>query len=170
MKTFAKILTVLLVVLVLGQVVMMFLPYFTFTPEVSLSNPDPVETDYSLQEYCWTKTAEMKKTFKKLIDDYNINDYAHSLVLTFLVGVASIVLNIIGGDWLVSQIATLAWSVLGLGCFATNGILEFGAQNLWIPTVSLILCGIGLAAQLARLVPYALDTIAKNKRKKELAV
>lgn len=170
MKTFAKILTIALVVLLLAQLVLMFLPYFTFTPVKTLSNPDPVESDYSLQEYCWTKTAELEKTFKALVDDYNINDYAHSLVLTFIVGAMAVVFNLINGNMLVSQGVTVLWGVLGISCFTTNGILEFGAKNLWIPTVSIIIIAVAMAVQAARLVPYVIFTIEKNKRKKALAV
>lgn len=170
MKTFAKILTIALVVLLLAQLVLMFLPYFTFTPVKSLSNPDPVETDYSLQDYCWTKTAELKKTFKSLIPKYDINDYAHSLVLTFVFGLAAVVFNLLNGNMLVTQGVTILWGVLGISCFATNEILAFGAMNLWIPTVSIIIIAVAMAVQAARLVPYVIFTIEKNKRKKTLAV
>ena len=170
MKTFAKILTIALVVLVLAQVVFMFLPFFHYTPEKTLMLPDPQPTDYSLQSYVWVKTQELEKTFKTLIDDYFVNDYAHGLALTFLVGLIAIGCNVFNGNMLLSQIASVLWGVLCVSTFATNPILEFGTKNTWLVPASLIIGIVGLVVAVARLIPYTVFTIEKNRRKKRLAV
>ena len=178
MKLLGKILTIALVVLVVAQLALMFLPYFRFTPAKTLYLPTPVETDYSLQDFAWTKIQEMEKTIKYDVaknelgvkaSDYTINPYAHPLVLTFIAGVLSLICALFFHGKLGAQIVNVLWGVFGVFNFATNQILHTSiVANEWIATVSLVLCIVGLLVAIGRAVIYTLTTIEETKRRRRI--
>ena len=106
MKNIIRFLGFAIVLLTLVQLVSMFMPYFDFSDMVkpTESKPNP-ETEFSLQEYIWIDTADSrsmggtvdmgKQFFRKLIDDYRINDHAEPLALTFLIGCVVVFLNML---------------------------------------------------------------------------
>lgn len=162
MKKTVNLLSILIIVMLLVQLVCMFLPYFNLTPIADRVNKNPVPTDYSIQQYCWTDCATMNKIFNKMIDDYDSNDYAISLVLTFVLGVISLgvialnlknVLTGIPGPVLrvLSHAFSILWVGIGLFCFLTNYILTLGVYPM-VWTASVIALGVGAAAVAARLV------------------
>lgn len=177
MKLLGKILTIALVVLVVAQLALMFLPYFRFTPAQTLDLPNPVETDYSLQDFTWTKIQEMEKTIKDVAKnelgvkskDYSINPYAHPLVLTFVTGILVLICSLFFYNKLGAQVVNVLWGVFGVFNFATNQILHTSiVANEWIATVSLVLCIVGLLVAIGRAVIYTITTIEETKRRRRI--
>ena len=95
MKNTLRVLGIAIILLLLAQIVVMFMPYFDFSDMVKPDRKGNIpESEFSLQEYCWMDTEDMGKNFfKELIEDYNVNDHAVSLVLTFVIGCVVVILN-----------------------------------------------------------------------------
>lgn len=97
MKNVIRILGVAIAFVLVAQLIVMFMPYFDFTElaKPTRKNPNP-QTIYTLQDYVWMDTENMdKQFFKKIIDDYNVNDNAEGLALTFAVGCIVVILNLL---------------------------------------------------------------------------
>lgn len=70
MKKGLLILTIAMIVLIIAQAVMLFIPYFELTPQPTRKEPNPVSTKYSIQNFTWTHTEEMIETImEKDVDD-----------------------------------------------------------------------------------------------------
>ena len=61
------VLAVVLVVVLLAQVAMMFLPSLTVTPKKSKVNPNPQPTDFSFMDYWWTATEDVSDGLVQII-------------------------------------------------------------------------------------------------------
>ena len=97
MKNVIRILGVAIALVLVAQLVVMFAPFFDFTElaKPTKKDPDP-QTSFTLQDYVWMQTETMdKQFFKKIIDDYSVNDNAEGLALTFVVGCIVVVLNLL---------------------------------------------------------------------------
>ena len=178
MKNVIRILGVVLVLLVLAQLVVMFLPYFDFADMVKPDRKGNIpESEFSLQEYCWMDTEDMGKNFfKKLIDDYNVNDHAVSLVLTFVIGCVVVLLNIMnfansfnkfvtfraGLIRVLAHAISAFWCYIAINAYLTSGVLQFGDQQLYMISLTLIYVATGFAA-LRLIVDVVTSIVSSNK-------
>jgi len=164
MKKPINVLSIAIIVLLAVQIVLMFMPYFTFTPKPSKKVPDPQPQNYSLQDYCWMDTEEMEQYFEDLIEDYYVNDHAVSLVLTFVFAAVGIILNALnfknsfnkyitfraGMINVFTHVGSIFWVYIALTAYFTSGVLQFGNQALY--TASLVVIFVTAVLVLARLV------------------
>lgn len=70
MKKGLLILTIAMIVLIVAQMAMLFVPYFELTPQPTRKEPNPVSTKYSIQNLVWTDT----ETMVKVIMDKDVDD------------------------------------------------------------------------------------------------
>lgn len=162
MKNTLRVLGVVIILLLLAQIAVMFLPYFDFSDMVEPDRKGNLpESEFSLQEYCWMDTEDMGKNFfKQLIDDYNVNDHAVSLVLTFAIGCVVVILNAMnlansynkfvtfraGLIRVLAHAISAFWCYIAINAYMTSGVLQFGNQQLYMVSLILIYVATGLIA------------------------
>ena len=178
MKNTIRVLGIALVLLLLAQLVVMFMPYFDFADMVKPTkrNPDP-KSVFTLQDYCWMETEDMGKNFfKELIDDYNVNDHAVSLALTFVIGCVVVLLNLMnfaksfntyitfqaGFINFVTHAVSALWCYVAINAYLTSGVLQFGDQQIYMISLTLIYVATALTA-LRLVVEVATAIISGNK-------
>lgn len=178
MKNTLRVLGIAVLLLVLFQLVVMFMPYFDFADMVKPDRKGNIpESEYSLQEYVWMDTEDMGKLFfKELIEDYNVNDHAVSLALTFLIGCVVVFLNILnfaksfntyvtfqaGFVNVVTHLLSAFWCYIAINAYLTSGVLRFGDQQLYMISLILIYVITGLVA-LRLIVNVISGIVASNK-------
>lgn len=168
MKKPANLLSIAVMVLVLLQVVLMFLPYWTLTAAPTKKVPDPQPQNYSLQSLCWTDTEDMGEIFEDTLaekdEEYVVNDNIVGLVLTFIAGCAVIVLgllnikNVLSGFHtasatlirVIGYVLPFIWAYFGVDAFFNSQVLGMGNQGIYMASVVLFFAGAAVA--LARLV------------------
>ena len=178
MKNTVRVLGIAIILLLLVQIVTMFMPYFNL-PEVikpTRKEPNP-QTVFSLQDYCWIHTEDMGKNFfKKNIEDYNVNDHAVSLVLTFVIGCIAVILNGMkfansfnkfvtfraGLINVVAHVVSGFWCYVAINAYLTSGVLQFGDQTLYMISLITIFVTTGIVA-LRLVVELTSSIIAGNK-------
>ena len=162
MKNTVRAMGIAIILLLLVQIVVMFLPYFSFPGEVKPTRKDPdPQTEFSLQDYCWMHTEDMGKNFfQKRIENYNVNDHAVSLVLTFVFACVCVVLNTMkfsnsfnkfvtfraGLINVVAHAISCFWGYVAINAYLTSGVLQFGDQNLYMISLITIFVTTGLIA------------------------
>ena len=162
MKTTVRVLGIAIVLLLLAQIFVMFMPYFDFSDMVKPTKRDPnPKAIFTLQDYCWMDTEDMGKDFfKELIEDYNVNDHAVSLVLTFAFACVCAVLNLMnfsnsfnkfvtfraGLIKVVTHIISVFWAYTAINAYLTSGVLQFGDQQLYKTSLILIFVASALIA------------------------
>lgn len=168
MKNLKRILSIVIIVIVVAQMGIMCLPYWNLTPIANrLINPNPVPTDYSIMQYCWTECREMNKifedSFKKNYDaDYDGNDYVIGLVLICVFGLLSLIFSIMKlvksysplkstGTTFFCNAFSLAWIGFGLYNVFTNFILTLGV-NPMAYTLLMVSAIVSAVVVVARLV------------------
>lgn len=178
MKNTIRALGIVIILLLLAQITVMFLPYFDFSDMVKPDRKGNIpESEFSLQEYCWMDTEDMGKNFfKELIEDYNVNDHVMGLVLTFVIGCVCVILNGInfsnsfnkfvtfraGLIKVVTHIANGLWGYIAINAYLTSGVLQFGDQTLYMTSLILIFVTTGLIA-LRLVLDLTSGIIAGNK-------
>ena len=178
MKNVIRILGIAIVLLLLAQIVVMFMPYFDFSDLVKPDRKGHIpESEFSLQEYCWMDTEDMGKDFfKDLIEDYNVNDHAVSLVLTFVIGCVVVILNVMnfansfnkfvtfraGFIRVLTHAISAFWCYIAINAYLTSGVLQFGDQQLYMLSLNLIYVATGLVA-LRLIVDLVTSIISSNK-------
>ena len=178
MKNTLRVLGIAILLLVLFQMVVMFMPYFDFADMVKPDRKGNIpESEYSLQEYVWMDTEDMGKLFfKELIEDYNVNDHAVSLALTFLIGCVVVLLNALnftksfntyvtfqaGFINVVTHLLSAFWCYIAINAYLTSGVLQFGDQQLYMISLSVIYVVTGLVA--LRLIVNVISAIAASNK------
>lgn len=159
MKKATNILTIVLVVLIVVQVGMMFLPYFNFQlPKVK----DETKTSYNMQEYIWIYCEEMTDYLEDVIDGYKINDYAIPLVGVNLFAIVAFLFNICSRKrGLFTQVFSIAWGVATPIFFLSCKILPYG--NTSIQTACVAISFVGLAVSVARACTWFIAWQQKRK-------
>ena len=144
MKKITNILTIVLVLLIVVQVGMMFLPYFNFQlPKVK----DESKTVYNMQEYIWVYCEEMTDYLEGVIDGYKINDYAMPLVGVNLFALVAFLFNIFSRKrGLFTQVFSLAWGVATPIFFLGCKILPYGNTSIQMACVAISFVGLAVAA------------------------
>lgn len=152
MKKTNEILSILIIVLVLAQAVLMFIPFFNFGG-----------TAYSIQDYVFAKTGEIGKYIdaNNVIADYKVNDYAPMLALTFLVSIVMLVSNVLSRRALFSHLSAVVWGVLAAIVYLTNGILKYGDPTVRLVHIIVIL--VAGVLSLVRLYPWICYRYLKKK-------
>lgn len=178
MKNTLRVLGIAIILVLLAQIVMMFMPYFDFADMVKPDRKGNIpESEFSLQEYCWMDTEDMGKSFfKKLIDDYNVNDHAVPLVLTFAIGCVVIILNAMNFANSFNKFVTFRaglirvlahgvscfWSYIAIDAFLNSGVLQFGDQQIYF--ISLVLIYVATALIAVRLVADLVSSIVAGNK------
>lgn len=168
MKNTLRVLGIAIILVLLAQIVIMFLPYFDFADMVkpTKKNPDP-KSQFTLQDYCWLETEDMGKNFfKELIEDYNVNDHAVSLVLTFVIGCIVVILNAMNFSNSFNKFVTFRagfvrvlahgfsafWCYIAIDAYLTSAVLTVPQANQQIYMISLTLIYVATALIALRLV------------------
>ena len=176
MKKFVNITTIFLVVLLLVQIGLMFMPFFEDRiPKPRLSNNfDPQPTDYSMMDYAFFQTEELnyifKTEFKTTFSDkkYSANNYVMGIVLAFALGAVALVSNIVSRRSIFTHLISVLWAVYAIPAFINDKIMTVGAQPIRIACI-VVSCLGGLIV-LAQLYPWFASRFLKNKFvKKEAA-
>lgn len=178
MKNTIRILGIAIILVLLAQIVMMFMPYFDFSDMVKPDRKGNIpESEFSLQEYCWIDTEDMGKSFfKNLIDEYNVNDHAVPLVLTFAIACVLVILNGMnfansfntyvtfraGFIKVITHLASAFWCYIAINAYLTAGVLQFGNQQLYM--ISLILIYVATALIALRLVVELVSSIVAGNK------
>ena len=178
MKNTLRVLGIAIILVLLAQIVVMFLPYFDFADMVEPDRKGNIpESEFSLQEYCWMDTEDMgKQFFKELIEDYNVNDHAVSLVLTFVIGCVVVILNAMnfansfnkfvtfraGLIRVIAHAVSAFWCYIAINAYLTSGVLQFGDQQLYMISLNLIYVATGLIA--LRLVVDLVSSISAGNK------
>ena len=164
MKKTINMLSIAIIVLILIQLIMMFVPTFTLTAAPTKKVPDPQPVDYSLMSLCFPNTEEMGKIFKTMVKDYDVNTNVVNHVLAFIFGVLTIAFNVMrfindaSGFETASatlirflmHVGTFAWAYFGVSAFMESQVMQFGSAI--IPTVSYIMFAAGAVVGAVRLV------------------
>ena len=178
MKNTIRVLGIVIILLVLAQIAVMFLPYFDFSDMVKPDRKGNIpQSVFSLQDYCWMDTEDMGKNFfKTLIDDYNVNDHAVSLVLTFAIGCVVVIINGMnfansfntyitfraGLIKVLAYIISAFWCYIAINAYLTSGVLQFGDQQLYMISLCVIYVVTGLVA--LRLIVNVISSIAASNK------
>ena len=178
MKNTIRVLGIAIILLVLVQLVAMFMPYFDFSDMVKPDRKGNIpQSQFTLQDYVWMQPEDMGKDFfKELIEDYNVNDHAVSLALTFVIGCVVVLLNAMnftnsfrtfvtfrtGMIKVITHIVSAFWCYIAINAYLTSGVLQFGDQQLYMISLCVIYVVTGLVA--VRLVAdVATSIVAGNK-------
>ena len=162
MKNVVRVMGIAIVLLLLAQIVLMFMPYFDFADMVKPTKRDPnPKAIFTLQDYCWMDTEDMGKNFfKELIEDYNVNDHAVPLVLTFAFACLGVIVNLInfknsfnkfvtfraGLMKVLAHALSIFWGYIAINAYLTSGVLKFGDQNLYNTSLYIIYAATALIA------------------------
>ena len=150
MKKTINMLSIAIIVLILVQLIMMFVPTFSLTAAPTKKVPDPQPVDYSLMSLCFPNTEEMGKIFKTMVEDYDVNTNVVNHVLAFIFGALTIAFNVMrfindaSGFETASatfvrflmHVGTFVWAYFGITAFVESQIMQFATPV--IPTVSYV--------------------------------
>ena len=180
MKNTLRVLGVAIILLLLVQIVVMFMPYFDFSDMVKPDRKGNIpQSQFTLQDYVWMETEDMGKNFfKELIEDYNVNDHAVSLALTFVVGCVVVILNAMnftnsfrtfitfrtGMIKVITHIISAFWCYIAIDAYLTSAVLTVPHANQQMYMISLNLIYVTTALVAVRLVADVVTSIvASNK-------
>lgn len=180
MKNTIRVLGIAIILLVLVQLVAMFMPYFDFSDMVKPDRKGNIpQSQFTLQDYVWMQPEDMGKDFfKELIEDYNVNDHAVSLALTFVIGCVVVLLNAMnftnsfrtfvtfrtGMIKVITHIVSAFWCYIAINAYLTSAVLTVpqADQQMYMISLNLIYVATGLVA--VRLVAdVATSIVAGNK-------
>lgn len=178
MKKAITIMSVVIIVLMIAQLALMFLPYFHMTFIKSVSNKNPQPADYSLVDLTWVHTEQMCKVFKADNKDFAVNINVVDWVLVFIFSCITVVIHFVKFANDKSKYETTSAAVcrfvthvgpfvVAYYCYhaiATSQILHLG--NAWIANTSMILLGASAALAAVR---YVLAFLLKHPIKKKVA-
>lgn len=184
MKKTVRVLGIAIILLLLVQIVLMFMPYFDFTAEVKPDRKGNMPKGvFSLQDYCWIDTEDMGKDFfDDRIEDYNVNDHAVPLVLTFVIGCVVVILNVMnfatsfntyitfraGLITVLTHAISGFWCYIAINAYLTSGVLQFGNQQLYM--ASLITIFVATAVIALRLVVQVVASLVKSSKARKARI
>ena len=176
MRTIVNITTILLVVLLIAQIALLFMPYFEDRVlKKSKQNPDPQPTDFSMMDYAFFKTEELEYVFKpetkELLDGekYTPNPFVMEIVWAFALGAVALVANIVSKRGFFNQIVSVLWAVMAIPGFLTGTVFTFPNTVQWVHTACIIVSILGGVTVLVRLYPWFADRFLQKKFLKEEA-
>lgn len=145
-ENLVKYISFALAVLILGLLVMQFLPFWTTEKET-----------VSINGYLWmpNEHKSVTKLFKAELDDKKFDPIKIVLwpVLTLLLGVAGIVLCILKRGELLPCLMTLLCGVTGVLTYFTNPVYQMGANWTIHVVVACVVLVAGVAASVITLLP-----------------
>lgn len=160
MKKINTILGFAIAVLLLVQMAVLFLPYFTVG-----------DNTYSIQNAVWDKVPEVNKAF---VDEANaplsedddpieipVNTYGPMLGLTFLMSIATLISLLASRKAIFPAVFSVAWGGVATYTYLTTDILTTG--NATLRLVHIILIVIADVLILARLYPWFCVRFRKKK-------
>lgn len=181
MKKTVNALGIVIILLLLLQIVVMFMPYFDFTARVEPDRKGNMPKGvFSLQDYCWMDTEDMGKNFfKKDIENYNVNDEAVPLVLTFAIACVAVILNVMnfansfntyitfraGLITVLTHIISGFWCYIAINAYLTSQVLPLGDQQLYMVSLITIFAATALIA-LRLVVQVTAGIVKSNKARK----
>ena len=181
MKNTIRVLGIAIILLVLVQLVAMFMPYFDFSDMVKPDRKGNIpQSVFSLQDYCWMDTEDMGKSFfKNLIEDYNVNDHAVPLVLTFAFACLGVIVNLLnfknsfntfvtfraGLIKVIAHVLSGFWGYVAINAYLNSGVLQFGNQTLYMASLNIIFVTTALIA-LRLIVEIVFGLVSSNKARK----
>ena len=159
MKKLNNILAIAIMVLLLAQMVVLFLPYFTVGG-----------TTYSLQNAVWDKVEEVNKALVKEANaplskdddpiEVPVNDYGPLLGLTFLMSLATIISIVASRKAIFPAVFSVAWAGVATYSYLTVDLLN---RNANLRMVHILLIAIADLLILARLYPWFTVRFPKKK-------
>ena len=177
MQKIVNITTIVLVVLLVLQVALLFMPFFEDrVPKKNYFNPDPQPTDYSMMDYAFFKTEEMEYFFKpetKAVfcdKKYIPNNYCMGIVYVFALGAIAAVANVVSKKSIFTQIVSVIWAILALPAFF-GPIFTLANTAQWVRWAEFGISVVGTLLVLGRLYPWFAGRFLKNKfiKKEEAA-
>ena len=164
------ILCILIVLVFIGQIFMMFQPYFTYLPKVTLYEQSQgvvaVEQDYNLMQFVWTEWAESSSMDTFLIEGLKkadlisagsaskeadqLGELSNSLVLGLVgitvLGAVMAIMTIFTRKSLIHYCFSLGWAISGLiTVFGDNYVLQNMANEVGSGTVLPVLTYLSIA-------------------------
>ena len=156
-KKLTNILTVVILVLIVAQFALTFLPYFE-----NMEIRKVEQTTFSLEEYMWVYCEEFTETLEKTIDGYTVNEYCIPLVGVFLFALVALLFNIFSQKrGLFTQVFTVVWGLATPFLWMNCPILAYG--NTTIQTVEIIISVVGLVVSVVRMVTWLIAWQQKRK-------
>lgn len=150
MKKINNILGYAILALILVQMVILFLPYFTVGGNT-----------YSIQNAVWDKVAEVNKL---LVEEANaplseddvpikvpVNGYGPMLGLTFLMSLVTVIGMIVSRKATFPTVFSVAWAGVALYTYLTTDLLS---RNATLRLVHIVLIAVASVLILARLYPW----------------
>ena len=169
MQKIVNITTIVLVVLLVLQVALLFMPFFEDrVPKKTYYNPDPQPTDYSMMDYAFFKTEEMEYFFKpetkELFGDkkYLPNNYCMGIVYVFALGAVALVSNIVSKKSFFTQIVSVLWGIMAIPAFF-GPIMTLPGTVQWIRWAGFAISVVGTLLVVARLYPWFAGRFLKKK-------
>lgn len=145
-ENLVKYISFALAVLILGLLVMQFLPFWTTEKET-----------VSMNEYLWmpNEHKSVTKLFKAELDDKKFDPIKIVLwpVLTLVLGVAGIVLCILKRGEFLPCLMTVLCGATGVLTYFTNPVYQMGANWQLHAAVAAVVLVAGLASVVIHLIP-----------------
>lgn len=166
LKKPVNLLSLVVILLVIVQIGLMFLPCFSMSAKPTRRNPNPPVTNYSLMNYVWTDSEAMEDGFSQHIKNYKINDHVTNFVLIIVFSILSLVFTLLDfknayeifktlGQTFIkifSHSCCLILSVLAVVTYLAAPCLKIAAVTTATPTICLVTSILMLATTVARLV------------------
>lgn len=170
MKKIIGITTIVLVVLLIAQIALLFMPFFEDRiPEKSYANNyNPQPTDYSMMDYAFFKTNEMKPIFKAEVKEvfgdkkYLSNNYVMGIVFIFALGAVAAVSNIVSRRSFFTHLISVLWAAISIPAFF-GPIMTLPNTVQWIRTAGLAISIVGALLVLVRLYPWFASRYLKGR-------
>ena len=169
MQKIVNITTIALVVLLVLQVALLFMPFFEDrVPKKTYFIPDPQPTDYSMMDYAFFKTEEMEYFFKPetkaVFGDkkYLPNNYCMGIVYVFALGMVALVSNIVSRKAFFTHIVSVLWAIMALPAFF-GPIMTLANTVQWIRWAGFALSVVGALLVFGRLYPWFAGRFMKKK-------
>ena len=176
MRTIVNITTILLVVLLVAQIALLFMPYFEGRVlKKTYQRPDPQPTDFSMMDYAFFQTEDLEYVFKaetKSIlngQKYSANLFVMEIVWAFTLGAIALVFNITSKRGFFTQIVSILWAVVAIPGFLTGAVFTFANTVQWVHTACIIVSILGGVVVLVRLFPWFADRFLQKKFMEEEA-
>jgi len=171
MRTIVNITTILLVVMLVAQVALLFMPYFQGrTLKKTYHNPDPQPTDYSMMDYAFFKTTDLEYVFAPETkanfgtQKYSAGDYVMSIVWAFALGAVALVANIVSKRSIFTQIVSVLYAAIVIPELLTGKVFSFPNTVQWVHTACIITSIVAGVAVLVRLYPWFAYRFLKQKK------
>ncbi len=155
MKKVTLILSVVLMVILLLQIGLMFMPYIALTAPVTTQNPNPGPMDYSLFDFCFMNTTPMVYQLEIIqgpkVWDTNAN--VTGFVLVFACAAISFFCSLFSRKAIVTHVFSVLYAVFAVHTFLASPFLSMCSYTM-VNTLSLYVAIAGAAVVLVRTVTW----------------